>query len=73
MKCGYTSLNHNLLVSQKKSGHQGRDYKGGLLYCQRKDIVKQVHKMCIARSVSKTWAKCVKQDECINKTKETSK
>jgi hypothetical protein len=32
MKCGYTHLNHNLLVSQKKSGHQGSDYKGGLLY-----------------------------------------
>jgi hypothetical protein len=49
MKYDYTCLNHNSLVSQKKSGHQGHDYKVGLLYCQRKDIVKQVHKMCIAR------------------------
>ncbi len=32
MECNYTHLNHKLLVSQKKSGHQGRDYKGGLLY-----------------------------------------
>jgi len=32
MKCDYTRLNHNSLVSQKKSGHQGRDYKEGLLY-----------------------------------------
>jgi len=32
MKCGYTDLNHNLLVSQRKSDHQGSDYKGALLY-----------------------------------------
>jgi hypothetical protein len=33
MKCDYTHLNRNLLVSQKKkSNHQGCDYKGGLLY-----------------------------------------
>jgi hypothetical protein len=37
----------------KKNDQQGRDYKGVLLYCQRKDVVRQVHKMCIARSVSK--------------------
>ncbi len=33
MECGYTNLNHNLLVStkkkEKKSGQQGREYKGG--------------------------------------------
>jgi hypothetical protein len=28
MECDYTHLNHNSLVSQKKSGHQMRDYKG---------------------------------------------
>ncbi len=32
MECDYTCLNHNSLVSQKNSGHQGCDYKGGLLY-----------------------------------------
>jgi hypothetical protein len=32
MECDYTHLNHNSLVSQKKSGHQGHDYKRGLLY-----------------------------------------
>ncbi len=31
MKCDYTCSNHNLLMSQKKNGHQRRDYKGGLL------------------------------------------
>jgi hypothetical protein len=31
-KCDYTHLNHNSLVSQKKEGHQGRNFKGGLLY-----------------------------------------
>jgi len=33
MECGYTNLNLNLLVStqkkEKKSGQQGREYKGG--------------------------------------------
>jgi hypothetical protein len=32
MECDYTHLYHNLLVSHKTSDHQGRDYKGGLLY-----------------------------------------
>jgi hypothetical protein len=32
MEHDYTHLNHNLLLSQKKSGQQGHDYKGGLLY-----------------------------------------
>jgi hypothetical protein len=32
MECEYPCLNHNLLVSQKKSDHQGPDYKGALLY-----------------------------------------
>jgi len=32
MECHNTHLNHNLLVSQKKSVHQGSDYKGALLY-----------------------------------------
>jgi hypothetical protein len=32
MECDYTHLNHNLLASQKKSGHLGCDYKWGLLY-----------------------------------------
>ncbi len=32
MECDYTHLNHNLLVSQKKSGYQQHDSKGGLLY-----------------------------------------
>ncbi len=32
MECDYTHLNHNSLVSQKKSDHQGPDYKRGLLY-----------------------------------------
>jgi hypothetical protein len=27
MECSYTHLNCNFLVSQKKSGHQGSDYK----------------------------------------------
>ncbi len=36
MKCDYTHLNHNSLVSQKnKSDHQGRYYKGSLLYMQK--------------------------------------
>jgi hypothetical protein len=30
MECDYMCLNHDSLVSQKKSGHQGRDNKGGL-------------------------------------------
>jgi hypothetical protein len=30
MEFDYTHLNHYLLMSQK-SGHQGHDYKGGLL------------------------------------------
>jgi len=34
MECDYTHLNHNWLVSQT-NGHQGRDYKGGLLYMER--------------------------------------
>jgi len=38
------------------------------VYCQRKDIVKQVHKMCIARSVSKMC-----KARLTHKTKETSK
>jgi hypothetical protein len=32
MECDSTCLNHNSLLSQKKSDHQGHDYKGGLLY-----------------------------------------
>jgi hypothetical protein len=32
MECDYTHLHHDLLVSQKKSDHQGSDYKGALLY-----------------------------------------
>jgi hypothetical protein len=32
MKCDYTHLNHNLLASLEKSGHQRFDYKRGLLY-----------------------------------------
>jgi hypothetical protein len=36
MKCDYACLNHNSLVSQKKSGHQGHDYKGGSLYFKLK-------------------------------------
>jgi hypothetical protein len=28
----YIRLNHNSLTSQKKSGHQECDYKGGLVY-----------------------------------------
>jgi hypothetical protein len=32
MECDYTHLNHNSFVSNKKSGHQRWDYKGGLLY-----------------------------------------
>jgi len=31
MKCDYTCLNHNSLLSKKKIDHQGCDYKGGLL------------------------------------------
>ncbi len=31
MEYDYTHLNHNLLVSQKND-HEGRDYKGVLLY-----------------------------------------
>ncbi len=61
-------LKSQFISITKKSDHQGRDYKGGLLYCQRKDIVKQVHKMCIARSVSKMC-----KARLMHKTKETSK
>jgi hypothetical protein len=32
MECNHKHLNHNSLVSQKKSDHQGCDYEGGLLY-----------------------------------------
>jgi hypothetical protein len=32
MEYDYTHLNHNSLVSQKKSDHQRRDFKEGLLY-----------------------------------------
>jgi hypothetical protein len=32
MECDYLCLNRNLLISPKKSGHQGNDLKGGLLY-----------------------------------------
>jgi len=35
MECDYTHLNHNSLMSQKKSGHQRFDYKKGLLYILR--------------------------------------
>jgi hypothetical protein len=31
MEFDYTHLNHNLLMSQKKSGQQGRDYKRGFI------------------------------------------
>ncbi len=34
MECDYTHLNHSSLMSQNKNGHQGCDYKGGLLYVQ---------------------------------------
>jgi hypothetical protein len=36
MVCDDTHLNHNSLMSQK-SGHQGHDYKGGLLYIPWKE------------------------------------
>ncbi len=32
MECEYICLNPNLLMSPKKCGHQGHDYKRGLLY-----------------------------------------